>query len=205
MSGNTLDLTAAAAALMPVSAAYAPTIDGSLGVNSANHHWVFGSNGSTLTLPLTATAVTHQFLNSYTQGTGVFTLAQPAFSDLSGTATVPEGGTEKPQAHRSWGFTHERGTRQSLRLRQALVLISFSRGRRERRLRGAPNISTAAITGNLLVNEPELRDQRLGNNLLARRRHLGDTGGRRGHRNDNGISCQREPDQVFRNNLRHEW
>lgn len=93
MSGNTLDLTAAAAALMPVSAAYAPTLDGSLGVNSTNHHWVFGTNGTTITLPLTKALVSNQFFTSYDQTTGLFTAAQPSFSNISGINTVPGGGS----------------------------------------------------------------------------------------------------------------
>jgi hypothetical protein len=42
-------------------------------------------------LASTKAAVTHQFLNSYTAGTpGVFTSAQPAFTDISGTVTIAQ-------------------------------------------------------------------------------------------------------------------
>jgi hypothetical protein len=40
-----------------------------------------------LPLPVTVAAVTSNFLTSYTSTTGVFTAAQPAFTDISGTAT----------------------------------------------------------------------------------------------------------------------
>lgn len=50
-------------------------------------------NGSTAVLPVTKASVAHQFLNSFTSSTGVFTSAQPAFSDLTGNATAAQGGT----------------------------------------------------------------------------------------------------------------
>lgn len=44
-------------------------------------------------LAQTIAAVTHEFLTSYTASTGLFTLAQPAFTDISGTASLTQGGT----------------------------------------------------------------------------------------------------------------
>src|SRR5271154_1929505 len=43
-------------------------------------------------LPATKAAVTSNFLTSYTSGTGLFTAAQPAYTDISGTPT-PSGTT----------------------------------------------------------------------------------------------------------------
>lgn len=43
---------------------------------------------SIATLPITFGQVTHQFLNSYNSTTGLFTAAQPSFSDLSGIPTL---------------------------------------------------------------------------------------------------------------------
>jgi hypothetical protein len=40
--------------------------------------------------PLNLAAVSHQFMTSYTSATGVYTLAQPAFSDISGTAAAAQ-------------------------------------------------------------------------------------------------------------------
>jgi len=39
--------------------------------------------------PLNKPAVTHQFLTAYASATGVFSQAQPAYSDISGTPTLP--------------------------------------------------------------------------------------------------------------------
>jgi hypothetical protein len=44
-------------------------------------------------LPLTFAAIANSFLNSYNSATGVFTAKQPDFTNLSGTALVPQGGT----------------------------------------------------------------------------------------------------------------
>lgn len=44
-------------------------------------------------LPITATVVAHNFLASYTSSTGLFTLAQPAFTDLSGHLGAAQGPT----------------------------------------------------------------------------------------------------------------
>src|SRR5215469_4306775 len=41
-------------------------------------------------LPITITPVSHQWLNSYTSTTGLFTQTQPAFSDLSGQASLTQ-------------------------------------------------------------------------------------------------------------------
>lgn len=43
--------------------------------------------------PTSITATSHQFLTSFTSGTGNFTKAQPSFSDISSTAGVAQGGT----------------------------------------------------------------------------------------------------------------
>lgn len=44
-------------------------------------------------VPLTFSAISHQFLTAYNAATGVFTAAQPAFTDISGIAQVSQGGT----------------------------------------------------------------------------------------------------------------
>src|SRR6185312_5269928 len=41
-------------------------------------------------LPVTKAAVTSNFLTSYTSSTGLFTAAQPAFTDISGVATASQ-------------------------------------------------------------------------------------------------------------------
>lgn len=152
MTGNTLDLTAAAAALMPVSAAYAPTTDGSLGVNSSNHHWVFGSNGSTLTLPLTLASASHQFLTSYTQTTGAFTQAQPAFTDISGTATVGQGGTGGTTFTAHGVLMGETTSAFGVSAAGTTGFAFLSGGSSADGAYAALDISTAAITGNLGVS-----------------------------------------------------
>jgi hypothetical protein len=50
--------------------------------NTSTHTFVCNA------LPGNTPAVTHQFLNSYNSGTGVFGQAQPAYSDISGTPTL---------------------------------------------------------------------------------------------------------------------
>lgn len=50
------------------------------------------------TVPATFTAIAHEFLNSYNATTGLFTAAQPAFTDVSGTATTAQIGTGTPSA-----------------------------------------------------------------------------------------------------------
>lgn len=73
-----------------VGAGFAPTADGKLGVNSTSHLPVFGSNGATLTWPANTAAVSHQFVTAYNNQTGVFTQAQPAFSDISSTIALSQ-------------------------------------------------------------------------------------------------------------------
>jgi hypothetical protein len=51
-----------------------------------------------LELAQTFAAVTHQFLTSYSAVTGLFTAAQPAFTDISGVATTAQIGTGSPLA-----------------------------------------------------------------------------------------------------------
>src|ERR1700744_2600690 len=41
-------------------------------------------------LPVTKAATAHQWLNSYTSSTGIFTATQPAFTDISGQATLAQ-------------------------------------------------------------------------------------------------------------------
>lgn len=48
-----------------------------------------GNISAELLLPATIAAVTSKWLNSYTASTGVFTAAQPAYSDISGTPQLP--------------------------------------------------------------------------------------------------------------------
>jgi hypothetical protein len=49
--------------------------------------------GSSPIVPANTPAVSHQWLASYNSSTGIFTLSQPSFSDVSGIATVLQGGT----------------------------------------------------------------------------------------------------------------
>ncbi len=44
-------------------------------------------------VPLTFAAVAHEWLNSYNAATGLWTAAQPSFTDISGVAAVTQGGT----------------------------------------------------------------------------------------------------------------
>jgi len=44
-------------------------------------------------VPVTFTAVAHEFLTAYNAATGAFSAAQPVFTDISGVATVAQGGT----------------------------------------------------------------------------------------------------------------
>jgi hypothetical protein len=48
--------------------------------------------GSSPIVPANTPAVSHQWLASYNSSTGIFTLSQPSFSDVSGIATVLQGG-----------------------------------------------------------------------------------------------------------------
>lgn len=88
-----LDLSAASATVglrFPVAAGAAPTADGQAAVNSTTHLPVFGSNGATVTIPVNTTATGTQFFTAYNSATGAFTKAQPAFTDISGTATTAQ-------------------------------------------------------------------------------------------------------------------
>ena len=49
--------------------------------------------GSSPIVPANAPTVAHQWLESYNSSTGIFTLSQPSFGDVSGIATVLQGGT----------------------------------------------------------------------------------------------------------------
>lgn len=49
-----------------------------------------GTLALTSQLPATLAAVTHKFFTSYTAATGLFTQAQPAFTDVSGSATCAQ-------------------------------------------------------------------------------------------------------------------
>jgi hypothetical protein len=86
ISGSTWDFSGAVALKWPVAAAFAPTADGSVGTNSTNHLPVFGSNGGTLTYPVSFTAAAHNFVTGFTNTTGVFATAQPACADISNAA-----------------------------------------------------------------------------------------------------------------------
>ena len=50
-------------------------------------------------LPDSIAAVAHEWLNSYTAATGVFTAAQPAYSDISGTPVLP---SDAPATAHEW-------------------------------------------------------------------------------------------------------
>jgi hypothetical protein len=54
---------------------------------SGNTGWVAVLTGSTV-LPATFAATAHEWLNSYSATTGLFTATQPAFSDLSGSIAI---------------------------------------------------------------------------------------------------------------------
>ena len=49
-------------------------------------------------VPVNTPAVLHQWLKSYNAATGAFTQTQPAFTDISGTATTAQIGTGTPSA-----------------------------------------------------------------------------------------------------------
>jgi hypothetical protein len=88
--GSTGIFNAAAASVtagivLPNAAGAAPTTDAVIAFNTTNHLPVFGSNGTTLTWPQTLGAAINNFLTSYSQTTGLFTQAQPAFTNLSGS------------------------------------------------------------------------------------------------------------------------
>lgn len=50
----------------------------------------YSNVGGTPTLPANTPSAAHEFLNSYNSTTGAFTAAQPAFSDISGTASASQ-------------------------------------------------------------------------------------------------------------------
>lgn len=66
----------------PSSAAYAPTTSAVFGYDSTNNKYVFGQNGSTVTLPVSQSLVTHQFLTAYNAATGAFTQQAIVASDV---------------------------------------------------------------------------------------------------------------------------
>jgi hypothetical protein len=89
-TGNTWDFTGATAFKVPVGAGAAPTANGTIAFDSTSNLPKFGSNGTTLIYPATNTAASHQFYNGFTQTSGAFSAAQPAFSDLSGSAACAQ-------------------------------------------------------------------------------------------------------------------
>lgn len=83
-SGNISYIGNLAASSMPLTKGYLTMI-----VFDGTNFWA-----ATLpTVPQTFNAITHEFLISYDATTGLFTAAQPAFTDISGTATSSQGGT----------------------------------------------------------------------------------------------------------------
>jgi len=60
------------------------------GTNFVSAQLGYGDLSSLPQLAVTKAAVTSNFLTSYTSGTGVFTAAQPAFTDISGSATTSQ-------------------------------------------------------------------------------------------------------------------
>lgn len=50
-------------------------------------------SGNIPIVPVNTPGVTHQWIVSYNSTTGVFTLSQPAFTDISGIAAIAQGGT----------------------------------------------------------------------------------------------------------------
>lgn len=70
---------------------YSPIFNSNFVNSSSASFSVTGSNISLeINLPQTAAATSHKWLNSYTAFTGVFTETQPAFTDISGTATLSQ-------------------------------------------------------------------------------------------------------------------
>ncbi len=61
--------------------ASAPTARANLGLGTA----------ATTTAPANTTPLSHQWITAYNSATGAFTQAQPAYSDISGTPTLPVG------------------------------------------------------------------------------------------------------------------
>lgn len=86
---NTYDFSGATIFKVKTAAAYAPTVDGQCGVNTTTHLFVCGFNGaSTITIPVTIAATTHEFINSYNQATGAFTETQPSLADLTAGSAI---------------------------------------------------------------------------------------------------------------------
>ena len=69
-----------------------------VGSNTITNPSSTGTLALTSQLPATFAAVAHQWLNSYAASTGLFTATQPAFSDISGTASTAQIGTGTPAA-----------------------------------------------------------------------------------------------------------
>jgi hypothetical protein len=60
------------------------------GTNFVSAQLGYGDLSGTPTLAVTKAAVTSNFFTSYTSSTGAFTAAQPAFTDISGSATTSQ-------------------------------------------------------------------------------------------------------------------
>lgn len=84
-----LDMSAGATFKAPASAGYAPTVSASIGYDSTANKYVFGQNGSTVNFGLAASGAcsTHNFVSTDATATAAASCTQPAFSDLSGSAT----------------------------------------------------------------------------------------------------------------------
>lgn len=65
-SGNTWDFTAASAFKVPMSAAYSPTVNASIGYDTTANKWVFGANGATRNFGLASAAAcaANQFVST---------------------------------------------------------------------------------------------------------------------------------------------
>ena len=90
-TGNTWDFTGATALKAPVASSFAPTVNGSFGYDSAANKWVFGQNGATDSFGLSSSACSsHNWVSTPATGTATATCTQPAFTDISGTATAAQ-------------------------------------------------------------------------------------------------------------------
>lgn len=99
-ASSVTDLSAASATaglILPKTAGAAPTTEAAASFNSTSHLPVWGFNGaSTVTIPVSRTNTSHQWINTYNQATGFFTSSQPACADISDAGTGCTGSSTVP-------------------------------------------------------------------------------------------------------------
>lgn len=88
-------------------------------------------------LPANTTSTSNQFLTSYNSTTGAFTKAQPGFSDVSGTASISQGGTG--QTSKAAGFD-------ALSPNSTLGDLTYHNGTNNVRLAGSTSASKRFFT-----------------------------------------------------------